>query len=106
MATGSNKNNKFRAIGLQIEPLRSPTEGSDAHGRPTLIVKEEAPTRIDEVNGNLIYCGWAEFGSLENDPIWKIKKTERVGGVWKQTYVDGNQFYRSIWDDRSILNYS
>lgn len=102
----NNKYSKFRPAGLNMNPLKLSTEGTDAHGRETLIVKDENPTRIDMVNDNLYYLGWSEYGSDENESVWKIRKIELVGTVWKQLYANGEQFYRFKWSERSILNYS
>lgn len=104
--TGKDKGNKLRPIGIEIEPLRSPTQGHDANGRPSQIVKDEFPTRIDEVNDSLFYLGWAELGADENAPCWKIRRILKIGNVWRQEYAFGNQFYRYIWTDRGTLPYA
>ena len=78
-ATGRDKYNKYRPIGTEIAPLRSPTEGHDAHGRPSQIVKDEFPTRIDEVSKTLFYLGWAELGELDDQPYWKIRRIRQIG---------------------------
>lgn len=105
MASGRDKGNKFRPIGIEVNPFQSPTEGHDANGRPSQIVKDEFPTRIDEVSDTLFYLGWAELGSSESDKVWKIRRIQQVGNVWEQKYAYGNQFYRYKWNDRSILPY-
>jgi hypothetical protein len=107
MAEKSNRNkyNKFRPAGLNLQPIKQPTEGMDAHGRESQIVKDESPTRIDEVNDSLYYLGWAEYGASENDAVWKIRRITLNGTVWEQKYADGEQFYRHKWSERSILNY-
>jgi hypothetical protein len=106
MASGTDKGNKFRPIGVQIDPLRSPTEGHDAHGRPSQIVKDEFPTRIEEVNDFLYYLGWAELGEAEDEPYWKIRRIRKIGDVWYQEYAFGNQFYRYKWTERASLPYA
>jgi len=105
-ATGRDKYNKYRPIGTEIAPLRSPTEGHDAHGRPSQIVKDEFPTRIDEVSKTLFYLGWAELGELDDQPYWKIRRIRQIGNVWYQEYADGGQWYRHKWTERSLLSYS
>jgi hypothetical protein len=101
---------KGRNINLNEHPARWPHEGSDSYGREVQIVKDEIPTRIDCVNDSLVFLGWAEFGELENEPYWKIRKIEKIGTVWEQRYaVDDysgpNQFYRFKWSDRYSLTY-
>ena len=52
-----------RPIGTNTAPIRYPTEGTNSYGRESQIVKSEAPTRVDWVNDNLIYNGWADAGA-------------------------------------------
>jgi hypothetical protein len=106
MATGTNKGNKFRPIGAEVNPFRSPTEGHDAAGRPSQIVKDEFPTRIDEVSDTLFYLGWAELNTPESDSFWKIRRIQQIGNVWYQEYASANQFYRNKWTERAILPYA
>ena len=103
--SGRNKGNVVRPIGIDIDPFRSPTEGNTAEGRPSQIVKDEFPTRIDEVSNTLFYIGWAILGEEEDQPFWKIRRIQQVGSVWEQKYAFGNQFYRSKWTDRASLPY-
>ena len=103
--SGYNSGNKLRPIGIEIDPLRSPTEGHSAEGRPSQLVKDEFPTKIDEVSKTLFYLGWAVLGADEGDTVWKIRRIQQVGSVWEQRYAYGNQFYRYVWDSRSDLPY-
>jgi len=103
--SGRDKFNKFRPIGIEIDPLRSPTEGHDAHGRPSQIIKDEFPTRIDEVSKSLFYLGWAILGEAEDVPYWKIRRIRQIGNVWYQEYAGKEQFYKWKWTERSILTY-
>jgi len=102
----ANKYDSFRPIGLNQSVVKIPTEGMDAHGRETQLIKHEIPNRIDEINDELIYLGWAEYGSSESEYVWKIKKIYKSATVWKQEYANGNQFFTNRWDDRSVLSYS
>lgn len=101
-----DKYSEFRPIGLNLSVYKIPTEGTDAHGREISLVREENPIRIDVVNDNLTYLGWAEYGSNESLSVWKIRKIYLVGTVWKQGYPDGDQTYDYIWESRSEYNYS
>jgi len=100
-----NRGNKMRAIGLNEVPIKIPNEGSDAHGRETIIIKDESPTRIDEVSDTLYYLGYAEYGSDERDEVWKIRKIQQVSGVWEQKYAYGNQHFRYAWEQRDTYPY-
>lgn len=94
-----------RPIGTNTAPIRYPTEGTNSYGRESQITKYEAPTLIDEVSDNLIYLGWADAGTLESDPKWKIRRIRRIGTVWDLKYANGNEFYRNVWNDRLTLTY-
>jgi hypothetical protein len=104
-ATGRNELNKTIPVGSNIAPPRFDTEGTDAHGRPTVIIKDEIPTRIDEVNDFLCYLGYAEYGAGEDEPKWKIRRIQQIGNVWEQKYAEGEQYYRHVWNDRASLVY-
>ena len=106
MVSGKNKGNVVRPIGALVDPFRSPTEGHDANGRPSQIVKDEFPTRIDEVSTTLFYLGWAELNTVESEPSWKIRRIQQIGNVWFQEYSFGNQFYRYKWSQRANLPYA
>ena len=101
---GRNKWNIFRPVGAD-QTFLSDNEGTDAKGRQTQVVRDEYPTRIDEVTDSLIYMGWAELGSDDDDPRWKIRRIQQVGNVWQQKYVGGEEVYRHRWTERSILSY-
>ena len=105
MPSGTNNGNKLRAIGTNTHPEKFDTEGTDARGRYTIIVKNEYPSRIDEVNNELYYIGWAEAGVEETDSVWKIKRIRLVGSVWFQEYAYGEEYFRYKWSDRTTLPY-
>jgi hypothetical protein len=101
---GRNKWNKTRPVGADVTFL-SDNEGTDAQGRQSQVVRDEYPTRVDEVTDSLIYLGWAELGATVDDPRWKIRRIQQVGSVWEQKYAGGEEVYRFRWDQRSMLNY-
>jgi len=104
-ATGRNKGTVLRPIGTNTAPIKFDTEGTDANGREIVLARPEIPTRIDEVSDSLFYLGWAELSTLESEPLWKIRRIQQVGTVWEQKYVNGEEFYRHVWDDRATLTY-
>lgn len=101
----NNTGNKMRVIGTNTSVWKISTEGTDANGRESQIIKDEIPTRIDIVSDSLIYVGWAEFDSNEDDSVWKIRKIREDGTVWYQEYAYGNQYFRYKWSDRTLLPY-
>lgn len=104
-ATGRNKASKLRPIGTNTAPIKFDTEGTDANGREIVLARPEVPTRIDEVSDTLFYLGWAELSTPTSEPLWKIRRIQKVGTVWEQKYVNGDEFYRYVWDDRASLVY-
>lgn len=104
-ATGRNKTTVVRPIGTNTAPIKFDTEGTDANGREIVLARPEVPTRIDEVSDTLFYLGWAELATAEGDPLWKIRRIQLVGTVWEQKYVNGNEFYRNVWNDRASYIY-
>ena len=95
--------------GINAQPRRWATEGTDPYGREVHIIRDEIPTRIDQATDELIYLGWAEFGEAENEPFWKIRRIQKIGTVWEQRYATDlngpNQYYRFKWSDRTSLIY-
>lgn len=94
-----------RPIGANEILIKPPHQGTDADGSSVVIVRDENPTRIDEVTSELIYLGWAEYGEDESAPVWKIRRIQLVGTVWEQKYVQGKQEYIFVWNDRSSYTY-
>lgn len=104
-ATGRDKWNVVRPVGTNTNPAKFDTEGTDANGRTVVLSRPEVPTRIDEVSDTLFYLGWAELATPESDPLWKIRRIQQIGTVWEQKYVNGDEFYRYVWDDRASYVY-
>lgn len=97
--------NKFKPAGFDISLYRRPVHNKDSYGNDKTISKNDAPTRIDDTDENNIYLGWAQYGTGENEPYWRIKKIENNGGVWAQKYADGDELYDNVWNNRLNLNY-
>lgn len=73
------------------------------------ITDEEMPyaKRIDFVSDALIYKGEAAVGSLETDPVWRIRKLIiGLDGDVTEVWADGNSNYDNIWTDRLTYTYS
>ena len=50
------------------------------------------------------YIGTALTGSIESNPVWKIKKIDSNSGI-VITWADGNNNFDNIWNDRISLTY-
>ncbi len=61
--------------------------------------------RVDDASATITYVGEASLGASESSPVWRIKKLETIGSVFKITWADGNQFFDNTWSDRTILTY-
>lgn len=69
--------------------------------------------RIDfQDNETVIYNGEADPGSLDSQPVWRIKRTtliEPSSNLDVEVVVewaDGNAEFDNVWDDRLTLSYS
>lgn len=61
--------------------------------------------RVDDTTTtNIVYVGYANIGSLDSDPVWKIKKIDTINGA-NTTWADGDDAFDNIWDDRTTLTY-
>lgn len=97
---------KQRDITDNTSLVRYPSEGKNAFGDDVSIVTDELATRIDESSDTLIYIGYAQLGATENSNVWKIKRIQKTGNVWKVEFANGNQNYINNWTLRASLNYS
>lgn len=104
-ATGRNRATKLRPVGFNTNPIKFDTEGTDANGREVVLSRPEIPTRVDEVSDTLFYLGFAELGTDEDEPLWKIRRIQQVGSIWEQKYVNGEEYYRYRWADRASYVY-
>ena len=65
----------------------------------------DTTTRYEKVDSSVMYLGKASVGSLETDPVWKIKKISTVSGVLSIKYAGkGNSNF--AWSDRASLVYT
>jgi hypothetical protein len=64
-------------------------------------------SRIDTVTtANAVYTGSAAPGSAEGSAVWKITKTNLVGGsVISVLYANGSPSYTNVWANRAGLSY-
>lgn len=62
--------------------------------------------RVDDASTTVTYVGEASLGASESAAMWRIKKLETIGTVFKITWADGNQSFDNVWIDRASLSYS
>ncbi len=62
--------------------------------------------RVDDVSTDVSYVGKADPGSLEANPVWKIKKMVSSGSIFKVLFADGNKDFDNVWANRTNLYYS
>lgn len=66
---------------------------------------EDLAQRVDDsTTPNTVYIGYAALGSLEADPVWRMKKIDTTSGA-DTTWADGDDSYDNIWNDRTTLTY-
>lgn len=59
-------------------------------------------------NGNQIYVGWAQPGTLSSSPTWRIMQ-ENYNGSNQQTSVkwpNASTGFAFVWDNRTTYSYS
>ena len=65
---------------------------------------EAAQQKIDEVDANTTYVGWAQRGEATSASSWLIKKISVSGTVTSTQWA--STVYDQVWDDRASLSYS
>ena len=59
------------------------------------------------LDNKLIYVGSAKAGSLQSDPVWRIKKRVFSGqNLTEVLYAGGNGQFINVWDNRELYSYS
>ena len=55
-----------------------------------------------------IYRGWADYGSDETNPLWRIQKIvlDETSGLTLTDGMAGDGDFNEIWTDREGLSYS
>jgi hypothetical protein len=77
----------------------------DTFGKTQLSVIEDVPNIIDESIEGTIYIGYAERGTLTNQPFWRIKRVQSEAGITTIGYVNGKLNFNFIWDNRTEYDY-
>jgi hypothetical protein len=63
--------------------------------------------RVDFVSEFVLYRGEAEVGSLEGNPVWRIRKiTLGSDDDVTEQYADGDDTFTKIWSNRLSLVYT
>ncbi|PKO27968.1 MAG: hypothetical protein CVU32_01800 [Betaproteobacteria bacterium HGW-Betaproteobacteria-5] len=66
----------------------------------------ESARRTDFVGDTIIYRGEAAPGSLESNPVWKIKRIEFApDGDVTEKWAGGTAAFDKVWNDRTTLEY-
>lgn len=62
--------------------------------------------RTDFITDELLYRGEAAPGSIESDPVWRIRKIAiSLDGDVSEEWADGNANFDNVWADRLTLIY-
>ncbi len=61
-----------------------------------------------DINGNQIYVGWSQTGSLTSDSTWRIMQQtfDASNRVTDIKWPNGSTGFGQIWDNRSAYVYS
>jgi len=97
LVTGANKNTTA-AINLE----------QDLRIVPAIVTIDAEPEalRVDNNGANLSYFGYADLGTADTDPLWRIKRVTVSSNITKVEYADGNRDFDNVWDDRGSLTYA
>jgi hypothetical protein len=97
LVTGANKNTTA-AISLE----------QDLRIIPAIVTINAEPEalRIDDNGAGLVYTGYADLGTADTDPLWRIKRIQTTGDNTVITYADGDRNFDNVWDDRDSLTYA
>lgn len=60
--------------------------------------------KIDSVDDNTVYYGWAKPGSVTSSAVWRIMKETISGDITSYIWADGNTKFDNVWDDRASPN--
>lgn len=62
--------------------------------------------RIDFVGDTLLYRGEATPGSLDTDPVWRIKRIAfDADGDVVETWANGTAEFNKVWSNRESYSY-
>ena len=82
---------------------------SDLRIVPALVTIPSEPEFLRKDEGSTAgtdYIGYAQLGTSNASPLWRIKKVVTSGTVTEVTYADGNKLFDNVWNDRASLSYS
>ncbi|MGZ3930996.1 MAG: hypothetical protein ACXVPQ_03555 [Bacteroidia bacterium] len=63
------------------------------------------PLMVDDGGAGIVYKGYAEPGTLQDQPSWAIERIQKVGDVDVHTWVNGQRAFQSQWVNRETLTY-
>jgi hypothetical protein len=64
------------------------------------------PIAVDETSGNIVYKGYAVWGTSSREAKWAIQKVVNDDGMITYSWAGGNRLLNKVWDDRKTLTYS
>ncbi len=69
-------------------------------------IQTQLKTKIDEIDANNTYIGYAAPNAATSAAVWRIIKITISGTVTSLEYADGNGKFDNVWDNRASLTYS
>lgn len=64
------------------------------------------PLRVDESGPEISYKGYAQPASQDEQPVWAIQRTQRIGDVDVSTWANGTRDFNNVWTNRDHINYA
>ena len=98
-----------------VRPNEAADKGKKLDAEKTLVeglevyriryAKADESFRMDDDGAGTLYIGTAPAGSLESDPVWKIKKILTIGSITSILWASGTLGYSNSWEGRTGLTY-
>lgn len=102
-ASANAANERIQHVRLDIGT--GTTESLVSVTSPIPIADVDYTTRVDDVDDNTSYYGFALPGSLDSEAKWKILKKTTSGTVKSYKWANGAATFISIWNNRASLTY-
>lgn len=76
--------------------------GSDLTKVAVSIESESDSLLFEQASSSILYLATAPYGSLPDEPKWRIQKIDTSSGV---SIKNASQYSDQVWDDRASLTY-
>jgi len=93
-------------VSNQVDSTQVLPKVLDRDGKSLRTIKSDNIKNIDQVDANTTYIGFAEPGTADISPLWRIMLVTVSGTVTKIRWAGGTSEYVNSWTNRASLTYS